>query len=111
MVDSCRQIILGFFLYHIHTCRGTQCAPVCTNDCSGHGECVAPGNCSCDLGYIADDCGIECLCNGHSDCKNETEAGRRECLECLHNTQVRDGKYQLTHSARHIPLKVDVIVW
>ena len=63
--------------------------PRCPNDCSGRGLCVHSDlRCACSVGFIGEDCGVECECNGHSYCANGTEAGRRHCLECLHHTQV-----------------------
>lgn len=63
--------------------------PTCLNDCNGRGVCEASDlTCSCDLGYIGEDCSIECECNGLSYCANETVVGRKLCLQCEQNTQV-----------------------
>ena len=62
--------------------------PICSSNCSIQGVCLPNLTCACDMGYIGSDCSVECLCNGHSYCANDTEAGRRDCLQCLHNTQV-----------------------
>ena len=62
--------------------------PQCPADCSGHGRCLPTLQCECDLGYIGEGCEVECLCNGHSDCVDETLAGREMCTDCQHNTQV-----------------------
>ena len=60
-------------------CSGTSgtCAPtvrhcpVCLNNCSNHGECVADGECVCDLGWTLSDCS-EPVCDIYSTCSNCT---------------------------------------
>jgi hypothetical protein len=32
---------------------------VCTNNCSSHGKCISSNNCTCDAGYVGDDCSYE----------------------------------------------------
>jgi hypothetical protein len=51
--------------------------PVCTNDCCGHGTCIAPGTCDCDTGWKQPDCCISWCCGG--DGCNEPEGGN--CFE------------------------------
>ena len=60
-----------------------ECIPVCEKGCI-HGTCVEPNHCSCDFGYVGNNCSIQCLCNGHSDCGGPDRLD--ECLECKNNT-------------------------
>ena len=86
----------------------TACIPVCIGNCSNHGVCILPNVCQCDLGYVGryywqlfnisskiclytyvgETCSVQCECNGHSDCVDDSIDGRAICIECLHNTQV-----------------------
>ena len=38
--------------------------------------------------YVGETCSVQCECNGHSDCVDDSIDGRAICIECLHNTQV-----------------------
>jgi len=39
--------------------RGANCSePVCPSDCSGHGACVAPGQCACSPGFVGLACEV-----------------------------------------------------
>lgn len=60
------------------------CAPVCSQACGDHGRCVAPEECECFFGFVGHDCTVKCACNGHSNCRSETEID--VCLECRNNT-------------------------
>ncbi|XP_072165831.1 multiple epidermal growth factor-like domains protein 8 [Diadema setosum] len=60
------------------------CEPICAQDCGEHGVCVAPGQCQCNFGYVGQDCGVECECNGHSDCAGVDAT--KQCLSCQNNT-------------------------
>ena len=100
MVLSYTICTLGYYTAIItHTslnpfpCRDSQCVLQCPADCNGNGLCVSPNNCSCNLGYTGEYCSLECYCNGHSDCLDATESGRRICLECKHNTQVHTSSH------------------
>lgn len=59
------------------------CIPKCTQGCV-RGRCVNPDVCECDFGYVGANCSIQCLCNGHSDCKGPDQLD--VCLECKNNT-------------------------
>lgn len=59
------------------------CIPKCTQGCV-RGRCVEPNKCECDFGYVGANCSIQCLCNGHSDCKGPDQLD--VCLECKNNT-------------------------
>lgn len=61
----------------------------CHGDCQQNGQCLRTGECLCNFGFVGVACTVPCLCNGFSNCANETETGRSHCLECLNNTQVR----------------------
>ncbi|XP_070550058.1 multiple epidermal growth factor-like domains protein 8 [Ptychodera flava] len=61
-----------------------ECKPVCRQGCT-HGTCVEPDNCTCDFGYVGDDCSTACECNGHSNCPSVEE--KNVCLECHNNTK------------------------
>ena len=63
--------------------------PSCARSCSEHGHCLPTGHCECDLGYVGETCDVLCECNGHSYCANATEEGRKVCVQCQHNRQVR----------------------
>ncbi len=66
----------------------TEC-PGCANDCNGRGVCVISSlTCDCDLGFIGEQCGVECACNQLSYCTNSSALGRSTCLQCQLNTQV-----------------------
>lgn len=60
-----------------------DCLPICPAGCV-HGECVDPGVCKCNFGYVGNNCSIQCLCSGHSDCAGPDKL--EECLECKNNT-------------------------
>ena len=91
--------LLAIFIF-----RETACVPICIGNCSNHGVCTSPHTCQCDLGYTGrnytgshlisvfcitgENCSVQCECNGHSNCVDDTVIGRATCLECLHNTQV-----------------------
>eukprot|EP00299_Pterocystis_sp_00344_P019772 c9779_g1_i1.p1 GENE.c9779_g1_i1~~c9779_g1_i1.p1 ORF type:complete len:1455 (-),score=449.10 c9779_g1_i1:19-4383(-) len=34
----------------------SQCVPECLHNCSAHGVCVSPGNCSCEIGWVGEGC-------------------------------------------------------
>ena len=39
--------------------RGANCSePICPSDCSGHGSCVAPGQCACSPGFVGLACEV-----------------------------------------------------
>ncbi|KAM7353309.1 multiple EGF like domains 8 isoform 1-T1 [Cochliomyia hominivorax] len=59
------------------------CIPVCTQGCV-RGNCISPNKCECDFGYVGANCSIQCLCNGHSNCKGPNLLD--ECIECHNNT-------------------------
>lgn len=59
------------------------CIPKCSQGCV-RGRCVEPDKCVCDFGYVGANCSIQCLCNGHSDCKGPDQLD--VCLECKNNT-------------------------
>lgn len=59
------------------------CIPKCTQGCV-RGRCIEPDNCECDFGYVGANCSIQCLCNGHSNCKGPDQLD--VCLECKNNT-------------------------
>lgn len=59
------------------------CIPKCSLGCV-RGRCVEPNKCECDFGYVGANCSIQCLCNGHSDCKGPDQLDI--CLECKNNT-------------------------
>lgn len=59
------------------------CIPKCTQGCV-RGRCIEPDKCQCDFGYVGANCSIQCLCNGHSDCKGPDQLD--VCLECKNNT-------------------------
>lgn len=59
------------------------CIPKCTQGCV-RGRCVEPNKCECDFGYVGANCSIQCLCNGHSNCKGPDQLDI--CLECRNNT-------------------------
>lgn len=45
-----------------------RCWPKCD-----HGTCnMTTYQCKCDLGWKGDNCSIDCGCNGHSTCVNQT---------------------------------------
>jgi multipile epidermal growth factor-like domains protein 8 len=60
-----------------------DCLPVCPLGCV-HGRCINPGKCHCDFGYVGNNCSIQCLCSGHSDCAGPDKLD--ECLQCMNNT-------------------------
>ena len=62
--------------------------PSCADGCNGNGRCLSTLECDCDIGFIGETCGVECECNGHSYCVNESAEGKEICSQCLHNTQV-----------------------
>ena len=66
----------------------TEC-PGCADNCNGRGVCVISAlSCDCDLGYIGEQCSVECGCNQLSYCANSSVPGRNTCLQCQLNTQV-----------------------
>ena len=40
----------------------------CYHDCGNHGVCSADFTCDCNLGWLGENCSVDCGCNGHSDC-------------------------------------------
>lgn len=60
-----------------------DCLPICPLGCV-HGECVEPGICKCNFGYVGNNCSIQCLCSGHSNCAGPDKLD--VCLECRNNT-------------------------
>lgn len=60
-----------------------SCIPVCSQGCI-RGQCVRPKVCECHFGYVGSNCSIQCLCNGHSNCKGQDMLA--ECLNCHNNT-------------------------
>lgn len=62
---------------------GKTCIPKCTQGCV-RGRCIEPNKCECDFGYVGANCSIQCLCNGHSNCKGPDQLD--VCLECKNNT-------------------------
>ncbi|KAH8377850.1 hypothetical protein KR093_007479 [Drosophila rubida] len=60
-----------------------SCLPVCSQGCV-RGSCVRPNECKCDFGYVGENCSIQCLCNGHSNCESSSRLDI--CLECHNNT-------------------------
>ena len=38
--------------------------------------------------YTGENCSVQCECNGHSNCVDDSVNGSAICLECLHNTKV-----------------------
>jgi multipile epidermal growth factor-like domains protein 8 len=58
-----------------------DCLPVCPLGCY-NGKCDSPGKCKCNFGFVSDNCSIECLCSGHSDCTDKLD----ECVKCKNNT-------------------------
>ena len=63
--------------------------PNCVGDCGEHGSCNLNSlECDCDFGFVGEECAVECECNGHSDCVDQSAAGRRICTSCLNNTKV-----------------------
>lgn len=62
-----------------------NCLPACSDGC-GHGVCLAPDTCSCELGYVGDTCSSKCNCNGHSTCLGPESLDL--CTDCQHNTTV-----------------------
>lgn len=60
-----------------------NCLPICLLGCV-HGNCVEPGVCKCDFGYVGNNCSIQCLCNGHSNCVGPDRLDI--CTECRNNT-------------------------
>ena len=66
-----------------------QCQPVCTQGCrTDYGTCSEPDVCACHFGRVGPSCETECECHGHSECADDSEAGRRDCRHCRNNTQV-----------------------
>lgn len=61
-----------------------RCEPVCSQGCR-NGKCIRPNECLCNFGYVGFDCGIQCLCNGHSNCAGPEKL--TECLKCHNNTK------------------------
>ena len=52
---------------------GKSCFPSyrCYHDCGIHGDCqVVDYKCHCHLGWMGENCTIDCGCNGHSWCTN-----------------------------------------
>ncbi|ALC38654.1 CG7466 [Drosophila busckii] len=58
------------------------CLPVCKG--CVRGSCVRPNVCQCDFGYVGENCSIQCLCNGHSNCESSSRLDI--CLECHNHT-------------------------
>lgn len=100
--------------YEVHTCHctpgyyGYGCGLFnCTNECNWNGKCVDLETCSCYRGYKGAKCEINCGCNGHGTCSNDTntcvcdkgyklvngecvldctvDSARAECLKCSIN--------------------------
>ncbi|XP_066023971.1 multiple epidermal growth factor-like domains protein 8 [Pocillopora verrucosa] len=44
------------------------CNKTCYHDCGNHGVCSADFTCDCNLGWLGENCSVDCGCNGHSDC-------------------------------------------
>lgn len=61
----------------------SECLPVCPLGCV-RGDCIDPGICKCDFGYVGNNCSIQCLCSGHSNCAGPDRLD--ECLDCKNNT-------------------------
>ncbi|XP_033096794.1 multiple epidermal growth factor-like domains protein 8 [Anneissia japonica] len=62
-----------------------ECIPQCNPRCQdGKGECVGVNQCKCKFGFVGNDCGVECKCNGHSDCYSVDQPSN--CTSCKHNT-------------------------
>lgn len=59
------------------------CEPVCHEGCV-HGVCDAPDHCTCDFGWVGNDCSTKCMCNGYSKCRSAEKY--KECLGCVNNT-------------------------
>eukprot|EP00111_Clytia_hemisphaerica_P016497 TCONS_00048912-protein len=84
--EVCRDLIEGYQC----TCKvGYKrvkglCEPVCDPECE-NGECVTPNQCHCSFGWTGQQCNVSCMCNGHSNCLNETFPD--VCLACQNDTQ------------------------
>ena len=63
----------------------SSCIPVCSQGCE-RGTCIQPDVCICNFGWTSKNCSVQCQCNGHSNCPNETFSNI--CTECHNNTQV-----------------------
>ncbi|KAM4703377.1 multiple epidermal growth factor-like domains protein 8 [Rhinophrynus dorsalis] len=59
------------------------CHPVCDHGCV-NGTCVEPNRCSCNFGYVGENCSVACRCNRHSNCLGL--GAEDKCLECQNNT-------------------------
>ena len=79
--------LLTFFCVSLYCSSQGVCQPVCDQGCV-HGNCVAPNRCECHFGHVGDNCSLECLCNGHSNCMGVTMEMRQICVECHNNTRV-----------------------
>ena len=60
------------------------CLPVCVDGCGSNGYCGSPDLCSCYLGWAGANCSIDCGCNFHAACVNESTFGI--CNNCQNNT-------------------------
>ncbi|XP_074634355.1 multiple epidermal growth factor-like domains protein 8 isoform X4 [Acropora palmata] len=58
------------------------CNKTCFHDCGIHGKCASDYTCDCDLGWLGENCSIDCGCHGHSDCSQ----GIGICDSCQDNT-------------------------
>ena len=69
--------------YQLIDSDSKECQPICPLGCV-HGNCVDPGVCDCNFGYVGKNCSIQCLCSGHSNCAGPDQLD--VCLECKNNT-------------------------
>lgn len=67
-----------------YSSKDGQCKPICKQGCV-NGTCISPDVCSCNFGYVGDNCSIPCKCNGHSNCPGPDHLS--DCTECHNNTQ------------------------
>ena len=82
----CKDKLIGFECVCASGYNMTEsgiCAPVCNQGCI-HGICIEPNNCSCNFGFVGENCSIECNCNGHSNCAGPDKLD--VCLKCHNNT-------------------------